>query len=150
LPVLRDDRFSCPAHGHRARRPGRPDSDGLATTFWPRVLHAGRAERALLALRRPGMDLPLSAALPDRPAPVRDEMKEPHPRVSTGTYIAVFVVLLCLTGLTAAAAEVDLGRLNTPVAVGIAATKALLVVIYFMHLRYATQLTRVVAIFGVV
>jgi cytochrome c oxidase subunit 4 len=48
----------------------------------------------------------------------------------------VFAALVCLTGLTVAAARVDLGNLNLYVALAIAAVKATLVVLYFMHLRY--------------
>jgi cytochrome c oxidase subunit 4 len=52
-------------------------------------------------------------------------------------YLVVFVVLLALTALTVLVASVDLGPLNTPVALGIAAGKAMLVVLFFMHLKEA-------------
>jgi len=61
--------------------------------------------------------------------------------VSTRIYFAVFAALLVLTALTVGAALVDLGQLNTPVALAIAVTKALLVILFFMHVRYSTQLT---------
>ena len=61
--------------------------------------------------------------------------------VSPRTYVAIFLALLILTGLTVAAATVDLGRLNVIVALSIAVTKAVLVLLYFMHLRYSPQLT---------
>ena len=44
-------------------------------------------------------------------------------------YIAIFVALLVGTGLTVAAAYVDMGPLNTVVALSIAVVKALLVVL---------------------
>ena len=47
---------------------------------------------------------------------------------------AVFAALLLLTGLTVAAAQVDLGNLNLYLALGIAAVKASLVALFFMHL----------------
>jgi cytochrome c oxidase subunit IV len=47
---------------------------------------------------------------------------------------AVFIALLLLTGLTVAAAQVDLGNLNLYVALAIATLKASLVVLFFMHL----------------
>ncbi len=47
---------------------------------------------------------------------------------------AVFGALLALTGLTVAVASVDLGNLNLYLALGIAAVKASLVVLFFMHL----------------
>lgn len=56
-------------------------------------------------------------------------------------YFGVFVTLLVLTGVTTAAAFVDLGRLNVFVALTIAVVKASLVLLYFMHLRYTARLT---------
>ena len=47
---------------------------------------------------------------------------------------AVFGALLVLTGLTVAVAQVDLGNLNLYLALAIAAVKASLVVLFFMHL----------------
>ena len=64
--------------------------------------------------------------------------------VSTKVYGAVFVTLLILTYTTYRVAFIDLGRLNTVVALIIAVCKALLVALYFMHLRYSTRLTWVV------
>ena len=49
-------------------------------------------------------------------------------------YVSVFAALMVLTLLTVAAARVDLGRLNTVVALTIAVTKALLVVLFFMDM----------------
>jgi cytochrome c oxidase subunit 4 len=56
-------------------------------------------------------------------------------------YIGIFVALLVGTGVTVAAAYVDMGRLNTVVALSIAVVKALLVILYFMHVRYSSKLT---------
>jgi len=47
---------------------------------------------------------------------------------------AVFASLIALTGLTVAVAHVDLGNLNLYFALAIAAVKASLVVLFFMHL----------------
>ena len=47
---------------------------------------------------------------------------------------AVFAALLLLTGLTVAVAQVDLGNMNLYLALAIAAVKASLVVLFFMHL----------------
>jgi cytochrome c oxidase subunit 4 len=62
-------------------------------------------------------------------------------------YITIFVALMVLTGVTTFVAFLDLGPLNTPVALAIAVTKALLVVLFFMHVRRSTMLTKVV-VFG--
>ena len=68
--------------------------------------------------------------------------------VSLKTYVAIFAALLALTATTVAIAYVDLGRLNTVVALVIAFGKALLVALFFMHLRYSSQLTKIVAAAG--
>ena len=70
--------------------------------------------------------------------------------VPVGTYIAVFIALMVLTILTVVASRLDLGALNTPVALGIAVTKALLVILFFMHVRWSSRLTWVVAASGFV
>ncbi len=59
-------------------------------------------------------------------------------------YLLVFVALLVLTATTASVAFVDLGPLNNVVALGIAAVKAALVILFFMHVRYGTRLTPLV------
>lgn len=61
-------------------------------------------------------------------------------------YVAVFVALLLLTLTTTAVAFIDLGGVfNSVVALGIAVLKALLVILYFMHVRYSSRFTWVVA-----
>jgi cytochrome c oxidase subunit 4 len=63
-------------------------------------------------------------------------------------YFAVFFALLVLTSTTVAVAFVDLGPLNNVVALGIAILKATFVILYFMHVRYATRLTGLVVTSG--
>jgi len=60
--------------------------------------------------------------------------------VPVTTYVMVFLALMVGTGLTVAASYVDLGIWNTPVAMVIAITKASLVVLFFMHLKYSPRL----------
>ncbi len=55
------------------------------------------------------------------------------------TYFAVWGALLVGTGLTYYAAKLDLGAFNAAVALIIATTKALLVALFFMHLRGAGE-----------
>jgi cytochrome c oxidase subunit 4 len=64
--------------------------------------------------------------------------------ISETTYAFVLVALLVFTVLTYLVSKVDLGNLNLVIALAIAATKVALVVLYFMHLRYSSRLTRVV------
>jgi cytochrome c oxidase subunit 4 len=61
-----------------------------------------------------------------------------------GTYYAIFATLLVLTGATVGVAFINLGPLNFPVALGIAIIKATLVILFFMHLKYSSQLTKMV------
>jgi cytochrome c oxidase subunit 4 len=60
-------------------------------------------------------------------------------------YYLVFAALIVGTAITVAVAFVDLGALNNVVMLTIACTKALLVVLFFMHVRWSTRLTWVVA-----
>ena len=53
-----------------------------------------------------------------------------------GIYYGIFATLMVLTGVTVTVAFVPLGQFNFPVAIGIAITKATLVVLFFMHLKY--------------
>ena len=71
-----------------------------------------------------------------------------HPITSVRTYVLVFIALIVGTVLTYLAALVDVGWLNTPLALGIALAKASLVVIYFMGVRFNTPLTKVVVVAG--
>ncbi len=69
-----------------------------------------------------------------------------HPIVPLRLYLGVFSALILLTGVTVAVAFFDLGGgrmhlLNAIVAITIAVAKALLVVLYFMHVRYSGRLT---------
>lgn len=57
-------------------------------------------------------------------------------------YQLVFGALMVLTGVTVAIAYVDLGPLNTFVALTIAGFKALLVVLFFMHVRWSSRMTQ--------
>ncbi len=65
-----------------------------------------------------------------------------------GMYIAVFLALILGTFLTVVAARVDLGVMNNVVMLAIAATKAMLVILFFMHVRWSTRLTWVVVASG--
>src|SRR5256885_7318740 len=62
------------------------------------------------------------------------------------TYFLVFFTLIALTALTTAVAFKDLGPMNTVAALAIAACKATLVVLFFMHLKYSPGLTRLVIV----
>jgi cytochrome c oxidase subunit 4 len=67
--------------------------------------------------------------------------------MSSKFYYTIWIALLCLTVITAAVSFVDLGPFNTIVALVIATIKALLVVLFFMHVKYTSEkLTKIVIV----
>ncbi|MEQ1756772.1 MAG: cytochrome C oxidase subunit IV family protein [Vicinamibacterales bacterium] len=62
----------------------------------------------------------------------------------TSTYYGIFGALMVLTAVTVGVAFVNLGSLNFPVAIAIAVTKATLVVLFFMHVKYSSRLTKLI------
>jgi len=68
--------------------------------------------------------------------------------VPVKTYVGIFLALMALTALTTGVAYIDLGAFNTVAALTIAVVKMLLVVLFFMHVKYATKLTKVIIMAG--
>ena len=66
-------------------------------------------------------------------------MHEPSKSSPPLTYFLVWGALLVGTLLTYEVAKIDLGPFNPVVALVIATTKALLVALFFMHLRHASE-----------
>jgi cytochrome c oxidase subunit 4 len=67
--------------------------------------------------------------------------------MSSKLYYTIWIALLCLTVITAAVSFVNLGPFNTIVALVIATFKALLVVLFFMHVKYTSEkLTKTVIV----
>jgi cytochrome c oxidase subunit 4 len=66
--------------------------------------------------------------------------------VPTRVYYTIFALLMVGTAITVGVAFVDLGPLNTIVALSIAVVKAVLVVLFFMHVKYSTRLTWAVVV----
>jgi cytochrome c oxidase subunit 4 len=75
-----------------------------------------------------------------------DEHSVPHDVTALSTYFLVFAALAAGTLLTWFASTIDLGWANTPIALVIATTKAVLVILFFMHVIHSTRLTWVVII----
>ena len=63
-------------------------------------------------------------------------------------YVTIFLILMVMTALTVFVSELDLGKLNPVIALTIAIVKALLVILYFMHVRYSSKLIAVVLATG--
>jgi cytochrome c oxidase subunit 4 len=81
-----------------------------------------------------------------------------HHIVSPFTYLAILLALFCFTGLTVWMSFIDLGEWhiaagltlfwNPVVALAIACTKMTLVVLFFMHVKYTTRLTKLTVASG--
>jgi cytochrome c oxidase subunit 4 len=76
------------------------------------------------------------------PANVTNPEHAEHHIVGPKTYGIIFITLLTFTGITVAAAFVNLGILNPIVALAIACTKAVIVMLFFMHVYYQSKLIK--------
>ena len=96
----------------------------------------------LPALRRRRLDLlfPL-LYLVDRARQVEKVAGHVSPK---RVYYTIFASLMVLTAITVSVAFIPLGRLNFPVALSIAILKATLVLLFFMHVKYSSRLTKLV------
>lgn len=64
-------------------------------------------------------------------------------------YFIIFALLIGLTGLTTWVATLDMpSPWNTVVALAIAIFKASLVILFFMHVKYSSNLTRAAVVAG--
>lgn len=66
------------------------------------------------------------------------------------TLYVVFAALVTLTILTGLTAQLDLGAFNVPLALAIASSKAALVVLFFMALKYDNRVNSLVFTLGIV
>jgi cytochrome c oxidase subunit 4 len=84
---------------------------------------------------------------PEQPRP--DETPGDHLHiVSPKVYATIFLSLLVFTAATCAISYVDLGVFNAVVALAIATTKMMLVVLFFMHVKYSSKLTKLTVVSG--
>lgn len=65
-------------------------------------------------------------------------------------YFVIFGALMVFTLLTVWVSYLNLGYFNLPMALIIAITKAMLVILYFMHVRWSDRLVQVTAASGFV
>jgi cytochrome c oxidase subunit 4 len=72
-----------------------------------------------------------------------------HTIVTPRVYVVILIALLVGTVATVWASFIDLGPWNPIIALAIATTKATLVVLYFMHVRYSTKLTMLTVCAGI-
>jgi cytochrome c oxidase subunit IV len=79
----------------------------------------------------------------------RKEMEEAaHHVVSPIVYVVVFFSLLVFTGLTVGASYIEMGIFNPIAAIAIACIKAVIVVLFFMHVKYSSKLTKLTVFCG--
>jgi cytochrome c oxidase subunit 4 len=71
-----------------------------------------------------------------------------HHIVSPVTYAIVFGALLVFTALTVGASYVEMGIFNPIAAILIACIKAMIVVLFFMHVKYSSKLTKLTVFCG--
>ncbi len=62
-----------------------------------------------------------------------------HHIVGPKTYFAILVLLLVMTAVTTGAAFVNMGVFSPIVALAIACFKAVMVILFFMHIRYSSK-----------
>ena len=71
-----------------------------------------------------------------------------HHIVSPAVYGIIFGVLMVGTLLTVGASMLPLGIFNAPIAIAIACTKAVFVVLFFMHVKYSSRLVKLTVTAG--
>lgn len=77
--------------------------------------------------------------------PVASHEQHQHHIMPVKAYVAVVGLLFVFTIITVLVAFIDIGWINTPLALTIAIFKASIVVLFFMHVRYNSPLMWVVA-----
>ena len=71
-----------------------------------------------------------------------------HKVLPVRTYVLIWLALIVATGTTLGVAYIDLGPWNIVVALAIAFTKMSLVVLFFMHVKQQTNLTKIFVVAG--
>ena len=82
------------------------------------------------------------------PANVTNPEHAEHHIVGPKAYGIIFVTLLTFTAITVKAAFINLGILNPIVALAIASTKAVIVILFFMHVFYQSKLIKLTVAAG--
>jgi len=67
---------------------------------------------------------------------------------SRKTYVLIWASLMVLTVITVGVAQLNLGPFNDIVALTIAVFKAVLVILFFMHVKDSSRLTRLTVVAG--
>lgn len=78
------------------------------------------------------------------------QTKQPHSSSSSTVYVVVWATLILLTGITVGVSYINLRNSAILMAVMIATLKAILVLLYFMHLRHAQPVLAKMILAGVI
>ena len=106
-------------------------------------------------VRNPDEDLVKSEGVPDGAITadyeVHHEDGAEHHIVPLKTYYTIFAALMVLLMITVAAADLDMAKYGLPwmniiIALAIAVAKAVLIVLYFMHVKYSSNLVKIFAV----
>ncbi len=71
-----------------------------------------------------------------------------HHIVGPRMYLLIFGALLVATATTVGVSYVDLGEWNPVIALAIACTKAVLVILFFMHIKYSSRVVKLTVASG--
>jgi len=82
------------------------------------------------------------------PANVTNPEHGSHHIIGPTTYGLVFITLLACTILTIFAADWNLGVFNPMIALAIACTKGVIVILWFMHVKYQSNLIKMTVASG--
>ena len=82
------------------------------------------------------------------PTNVTDPEHAEHHLVTPFQYLLVFATLLVGTAVTVGAAYIDLGPLNPILALAIASFKAVVVILFFMHVYFQSRLIKMTVAAG--
>jgi cytochrome c oxidase subunit IV len=86
----------------------------------------------------------------EKQQPSHDETQGDHVHiVSPKIYLAILLALLVFTATTVGVSYIDMGIFNPVVALAIACIKMMLVVLFFMHVKYSPKLTKLTVISGI-
>jgi cytochrome c oxidase subunit 4 len=82
------------------------------------------------------------------PANITNPEHAEHHIVTPLQYVFVYIALLVGTALTVFAADWDMGVFNPIVALAIASTKMVIVILFFMHVKYQSNLIKMTCACG--
>ncbi|MDG3008181.1 cytochrome C oxidase subunit IV family protein [Paludisphaera mucosa] len=79
-------------------------------------------------------------------AQTTDAHAQAHHVIEVRTYVLIYIALMLFLAATVAASFMPLGAFHLPVAMTIALIKAVLIVLFFMHVYYSAPLTWITAV----